>query len=225
LNDAATRRLQRDRMAGIGPEHGSRQHLPLRDPASRWRPRRPISKPLARRHPPASRSTATDSPPSPPRRRRSPRCSRGTPNPGLKSPGYTQEALICPRPTGRHHSPRPGTSTAESYRSPARAQCDALMPVVMGRWIGAELVWLRSYIVGPASGALSRDVAGERKLVAGSGVPGAPVVRCTPTEIGPELRSPNRSSIGRPVNEQQNLLAGVEGDFARGRQCSVWADI
>ena len=62
-------------------------------------------------------------------------------------------------------------------------------------------------------------------MVAGSGVPGAPVVRCAPTEIGPELRSPNRSSIGRPVNEQQNLLAGVEGDFARGRQCSVRADI
>jgi hypothetical protein len=45
-------------------------------------------------------------------------------------------------------------------------------------------------------------------------------------EIGLDLRGLNRSSIGRPVDEQQEFLAGVEGDFlARGQQSSVWADI
>jgi hypothetical protein len=44
-------------------------------------------------------------------------------------------------------------------------------------------------------------------------LPGAPALRCPPRELGPGLRSPNRSSIGRPVNEQQNFVAGVEGEF------------
>jgi hypothetical protein len=90
------------------------------------------------------------------------------------------------------------------------AQCDALMPAV--------------WRAGPKR--LSSDIAGERQLVAGPDAPWSACCPWYPMEIGPELRGPNRSAVGRPVNEQQDFLVGVEGDFSPAdSRVSVWADI
>jgi hypothetical protein len=116
------------------------------------------------------------------------------------------------------HGVRLGPLNCLAFAAPS-AEC-AQSVAVAGVWVPRKAQ--------PASGLrrerLSSDVAGERQLVADRALPAAPVVRCTPRElgpvrctpreIGPELRSPNRSSIGWPVNEHQNFVAGVEGDFS-----------
>jgi hypothetical protein len=129
--------------------------------------------------------------------------------------GIVPVARRQPAPEHRFWSTQLGGQPVPDRR--LGAQCDALMPVVMARWMRAELVCLRSYIIGPCQERLSSDVAGERQLVAGSGAPWSACCPLYPpgNQIGPELRSPIRSSIGRPVNEQQDFLAGVEGDFSR----------
>jgi hypothetical protein len=99
------------------------------------------------------------------------------------------------------------------------------MPVVMGRWMRAELVWLRSYMIGPASERYRVPLLGSANWSWVRALLGR-LLSVVPH--GDRPRTPESEPlIGREARQRTaGLLAGVEGDLlARGQEGSVWVDI